>query len=83
VVDDEDRENEGDFIIAAEKITPEKVNFMMKHGRGVLCTPITQERCEHLGLTMQVSNIYFIVGNSIYGDCRFIGPWLYYRRLNV
>ena len=41
VVDDEDRENEGDFIIAAEKITPEKVNFMLKHGRGVLCAPIT------------------------------------------
>ena len=40
VVDDEDRENEGDFIIAAEKITPEKVNFMLKHGRGVLCAPI-------------------------------------------
>ena len=43
VVDDEDRENEGDFIIAAEKITPEKVNFMMTHGRGVLCAPITEE----------------------------------------
>ena len=41
VVDDEDRENEGDFIIAAEKITPEKVNFMLQHGRGVLCCPIT------------------------------------------
>ena len=41
VVDDEDRENEGDFIIAAEKITPEKVNFMLKNGRGVLCAPIT------------------------------------------
>ena len=41
VVDDEDRENEGDFIIAAEKITPEKVNFMLKHARGVLCAPIT------------------------------------------
>ena len=46
VVDDEDRENEGDFIIAAEKITPEKVNFMMQYGRGVLCTPLTQQRCE-------------------------------------
>ncbi|WP_297729895.1 3,4-dihydroxy-2-butanone-4-phosphate synthase, partial [uncultured Porphyromonas sp.] len=41
VVDDEDRENEGDFITAAELITPEKVNFMMRYGRGVLCTPIT------------------------------------------
>lgn len=55
VVDDEDRENEGDFIIAAEKITPEKVNFMMTHGRGVLCAPITEERCDELELSMQVS----------------------------
>jgi 3,4-dihydroxy 2-butanone 4-phosphate synthase/GTP cyclohydrolase II len=54
VVDDEDRENEGDFIIAAEKITPEKVNFMMTHGRGVLCTPISTERCKELELEMQV-----------------------------
>ena len=46
VVDDEDRENEGDFIIAAEKITPEKVNFMLKNGRGVLCVPITMSRCK-------------------------------------
>ena len=56
VVDDEDRENEGDFIIAAEKITPEKVNFMMSYGRGVLCTPITAERCKELNLEMQVSS---------------------------
>ena len=56
VVDDEDRENEGDFIIAAEKITPEKVNFMLTHGRGVLCAPITEERCEELDLNMQVAN---------------------------
>lgn len=55
VVDDEDRENEGDFIIAAEKITPEKVNFMMTHGRGVLCAPITEERCAELELEMQVT----------------------------
>lgn len=55
VVDDEDRENEGDFIIAAEKITPEKVNFMLKEGRGVLCAPITEERCQELDLDMQVS----------------------------
>jgi len=56
VVDDEDRENEGDFIIAAEKITPEKVNFMMNYGRGVLCAPITAERCKELELDMQVSS---------------------------
>lgn len=56
VVDDEDRENEGDFIISAEKITPEKVNFMLTHGRGVLCAPITEERCAELDLNMQVSS---------------------------
>nr|WP_320057443.1 bifunctional 3,4-dihydroxy-2-butanone-4-phosphate synthase/GTP cyclohydrolase II [uncultured Bacteroides sp.] len=55
VVDDEDRENEGDFIIAAEKVTPEKINFMLTHGRGVLCAPITEERCAELDLGMQVS----------------------------
>lgn len=55
VVDDEDRENEGDFIVAAEKITPEKVNFMLKYGRGLLCAPITEERCLELELEMQVS----------------------------
>ena len=55
VVDDEDRENEGDFIVAAEKITPEKVNFMLTHGRGVLCAPITEERCAELELNMQVT----------------------------
>jgi 3,4-dihydroxy 2-butanone 4-phosphate synthase/GTP cyclohydrolase II len=55
VVDDEDRENEGDFIIAAEKVTPEKINFMMTYGRGVLCAPITEERCDELELEMQVS----------------------------
>ena len=55
VVDDEDRENEGDFIIAAEKVTPEAVNFMVTHGRGVLCAPITEERCAELELEMQVS----------------------------
>ncbi|MDR1632963.1 MAG: bifunctional 3,4-dihydroxy-2-butanone-4-phosphate synthase/GTP cyclohydrolase II [Dysgonamonadaceae bacterium] len=55
VVDDEDRENEGDFIIAAEKVTPEKINFMMTYGRGLLCAPVTEERCEELELEMQVS----------------------------
>ncbi|MEE1253096.1 MAG: 3,4-dihydroxy-2-butanone-4-phosphate synthase, partial [Bacteroidales bacterium] len=62
VVDDEDRENEGDFIIAAEKITPEKVNFMLKEGRGVLCAPITMQRCKELELDRQVSNNTSILG---------------------
>ncbi|MBR2618512.1 MAG: bifunctional 3,4-dihydroxy-2-butanone-4-phosphate synthase/GTP cyclohydrolase II [Paludibacteraceae bacterium] len=62
VVDDEDRENEGDFIIAAEKITPEAVNFMLKNGRGVLCAPITEERCKELELNKQVDNNTSILG---------------------
>ena len=55
VVDDEDRENEGDFIIAAEKITANKVNFMLQHGRGVLCVPLPETRCAELGLMHQVA----------------------------
>lgn len=55
VVDDEDRENEGDFIIAAEKITPAKVNFMLQHGRGVLCVSLPEKRCAELGLLHQVN----------------------------
>ncbi|HEY5589537.1 MAG TPA: bifunctional 3,4-dihydroxy-2-butanone-4-phosphate synthase/GTP cyclohydrolase II [Paludibacter sp.] len=54
-VDDEDRENEGDFICAAEKITPEMINFMITHGRGVVCAPLTEERCDELDLEMQVN----------------------------
>ena len=62
VVDDEDRENEGDLIIAAEKITPEKVNFMLKHARGVLCAPITVSRCKELDLPHQVSDNTSVLG---------------------
>ncbi len=56
VVDDEDRENEGDFICAAEKTTPEMVNFMVREGRGLMCAPLTVERCEELGLKMMVGD---------------------------
>ncbi|MCE2612299.1 3,4-dihydroxy-2-butanone-4-phosphate synthase [Flavobacteriaceae bacterium D16] len=56
VVDDENRENEGDFIAAAEKVTPEMINFMAKHGRGLICAPLTEERCKELDLTMMVEN---------------------------
>ncbi|MDX2246119.1 MAG: bifunctional 3,4-dihydroxy-2-butanone-4-phosphate synthase/GTP cyclohydrolase II [Bacteroidia bacterium] len=54
VVDDEDRENEGDFVIAARFVTPEVINFMATHGRGLICAPLTEERCEQLGLDMMV-----------------------------
>lgn len=56
VVDDENRENEGDFIAAAEKVTPEMINFMATHGRGLICAPLTEERCRELDLTMMVEN---------------------------
>lgn len=54
VVDDEDRENEGDFVTAARNVTPEVVNFMAKEGRGLICTPLTEDRCEELGLDLMV-----------------------------
>jgi 3,4-dihydroxy 2-butanone 4-phosphate synthase / GTP cyclohydrolase II len=56
VVDDEDRENEGDFITAAQNVTPEVINFMSKHGRGLICAPLVEERCDELGLELMVNN---------------------------
>ncbi|MBT8183771.1 MAG: 3,4-dihydroxy-2-butanone-4-phosphate synthase, partial [Eudoraea sp.] len=56
VVDDENRENEGDFIAAADMVSPEMINFMSRHGRGLICAPLTEERCEELDLTMMVEN---------------------------
>ena len=56
VVDDENRENEGDFIAAAEMVTPEMINFMAKHGRGLICAPLTEDRCKELKLDMMVQN---------------------------
>lgn len=62
VVDDEDRENEGDLIMAAELVTPEHVNYMLRNGRGVLCAPITQERCKELKLERQVHDNTSMLG---------------------
>ncbi|HXS37011.1 MAG TPA: 3,4-dihydroxy-2-butanone-4-phosphate synthase, partial [Flavipsychrobacter sp.] len=56
VVDDEDRENEGDFITAAHNVTPEIINFMSKHGRGLICAPLTEARCDELKLNLMVEN---------------------------
>ncbi len=56
VVDDENRENEGDFVAAADKVTPQMINFMATHGRGLICVPLTENRCEELNLNMMVSN---------------------------
>ena len=55
VVDDEDRENEGDLVCAAELITPEIINFMAREGRGLICMPLTEERCDELNLPLQVT----------------------------
>jgi 3,4-dihydroxy 2-butanone 4-phosphate synthase / GTP cyclohydrolase II len=56
VVDDEDRENEGDFVTAARNVTPEVINFMSKHGRGLICAPLPEDRCDELGLELMVNN---------------------------
>ena len=54
VIDDENRENEGDFVAAAEKVTPEMINFMATHGKGLICTPLLEKRCEELGLDLMI-----------------------------
>ena len=54
VIDDEDRENEGDFVAAAEKITPEMVNFMATHGKGLICAPLLESRCDELELELMI-----------------------------
>ncbi|WP_185861899.1 3,4-dihydroxy-2-butanone-4-phosphate synthase [Blattabacterium cuenoti] len=56
IVDDKNRENEGDFMVAAEKITPKIVNFLITHGRGLVCVPLTEEKCDQLELKMMVKN---------------------------
>jgi 3,4-dihydroxy 2-butanone 4-phosphate synthase/GTP cyclohydrolase II len=64
IVDDEDRENEGDLVCAAEKITPEIINFMAMHARGLICMPLTEERCDELHLTMQVADNTSFLGTA-------------------
>src|SRR6266850_3571542 len=64
VVDDEDRENEGDLVCAAEKVTPEIINFMATHARGLICMPLTEERCDELHLTMQVADNTSFLGTA-------------------
>ena len=56
LIDDEDRENEGDLVAAAELVTPEIINFMSKHGRGLICLPLTEEKCDGLALHLQVAD---------------------------
>lgn len=64
VVDDEDRENEGDFLAAAEKVTPDMINFMATHGRGLICAPLTESRCKELELHPMVTNNTDIMGTA-------------------
>ena len=64
IVDDEDRENEGDLVCAAELVTPEKINFMATHARGLVCMPLTEERCDELHLTMQVADNTSFLGTA-------------------
>ena len=69
VVDDEDRENEGDLIMAAEKVTPDDVNFMITNARGELCAPLTISRCRDLGLTHQVDDNTSMLGTPFTITC--------------
>src|SRR4029450_7288085 len=64
VVDDEDRENEGDLVCAAEKVTPEIINFMARYARGLICLPLTEERCDELHLTTQVADNTSFLGTA-------------------
>src|SRR6266542_3844560 len=64
IVDDEDRENEGDLVCAAEKVTPERINFMARYARGLICLPLTEERCDELHLTTQVADNTSFLGTA-------------------
>ena len=76
VVDDEDRENEGDFICAAEKITPEMINFMLKNGRGVLCAPLTEERCD--ALELEIVQCFCLFQPGLY-----LAVFQYFQRVRI
>src|SRR4030095_12118018 len=64
IVDDEDRENEGDLVCAAEKVTPEVINFMARYARGLICLPLTEERCDELHLTTQIADNTSFLGTA-------------------
>lgn len=89
VVDDKDRENEGDFIAAAECVTPEMINFMAQHGRGLICAPLTENRCEELGLPLMVNkntvlhNTQFTVSIDLIGDGCSTGISVYDRAKTI
>src|SRR5215211_7434856 len=64
IIDDEDRENEGDLVCAAEKVTPDIINFMARHARGLICLPLTEDRCDELHLTTQVADNTSYLGTA-------------------
>ncbi|MFT4073595.1 MAG: 3,4-dihydroxy-2-butanone-4-phosphate synthase [Dysgonamonadaceae bacterium] len=72
VVDDEDRENEGDFVVAAEKATPDIINFMLHKGRGILCVALPQKRCDELGLQMMEANNTSLLGTPFTVSVDFV-----------
>ena len=71
LLDDEDRENEGDLVLAAEKTTPELINFMATHARGLICLALTNDKCEQLNLEMMVKEKYNFSWDCIYNFHRF------------
>ena len=77
VVDDEDRENEGDFIAAAEAVTPEMINFMATHGRGLICAPLVESRCDELGLDLMVTNNTVLHHTQFTVSVDLIGHWYF------
>lgn len=77
VVDDENRENEGDFIVSGEKITPDIVNFMITHGRGLLCVPLPRSRCKELQLPPNVGRQHFPFRHAVHHVRRSEGLWLH------
>ena len=82
VVDNEDRENEGDFICAAELITPEIVNFMATYGRGLICAPIPEKRCEQLELELMVRSNTSFHGTPFTVSVDLLGQWLHNRNFS-
>ena len=83
VVDDDDREDEGDFITAARNITPEVINFMTKHGRGLICVPLLDERCDELGLELMVNNNTALHETAFTVSVDLLGPWLHDRNFSA
>ena len=79
VVDDEDRENEGDFVTSAKNVTPEIINFMSKNGRGLICMPLSEKRCDELKLDLMVNKNTALHATPFTVSVDLIGPWMHHR----